>query len=122
MALTDLSDLGPQSSGGVRCQARGFFDHGRDHSSFADSDSVNLGPFVAGYDSDIRLEDGSIDLRNDNTARVNELDIDPIVFKRFIGIDISELRIGGFCIIPSPWGCILRAPRIARALETVRDG
>ncbi len=88
-----------------------FFNHVRDEFAFARSDSVNLGPFVAGYAIDIRLKDGSIDLRNDNTVQVKELDIDPVVFAGFIGIDIPQLCIGGFCIIPSPWGCVLRAPR-----------
>ena len=89
-----------------------FFNHVRDNFSFARSGSDSVGPFVAGYDIDIRLKDGSVDLRADNTVEVKELDIDPVVFRGFIGIDIPELCIGGFCIIPSPWGCILRAPRI----------
>jgi hypothetical protein len=90
-----------------------FFNHVRDQFAFADKVSMSLGPFVAGYDIDIRLKDGSIDLRGDNTVRIKELDIDPIIFMGFIGIDIPEYCIGGFCIIPSPWGgCILRAPRI----------
>jgi hypothetical protein len=89
-----------------------FFNHVRDHFAFATSDSIDLGPFTAGYEIDIRLKDGTVDLRGDNTVSVKELDIDPVVFKGFVGIDIPEICIGGFCIIPSPWGCILRAPRI----------
>lgn len=89
-----------------------FFNHLRDNFSFAQSDTVNLGPFVAGYSIDIRLKDGTIDLRSDNTVSIKELDIDPVVFSGFIGIDIPEVCIGGFCIIPTPWGCALRAPRI----------
>ena len=31
----------------------------------------------------------------------------------FVGIDIPEICVGGFCIIPNPFGgCILRAPRV----------
>jgi hypothetical protein len=89
-----------------------FFDHVRDNFAFAASDSVDAGLFTAGYDIDIRLKDGSVDLRNDNTVSVKELDIDPVVFRGFIGIDIDERCFGGFCILPSPWGCALRAPRI----------
>jgi hypothetical protein len=89
-----------------------FFNHVRDNFAFADADSVDLGPFTAGYEIDIRLKDGSVDLRGDNTVEIKELDIDPVVFRGFIGIDIPELCIGGFCIIPTPFGCALRAPRI----------
>ncbi len=89
-----------------------FFDHVRDNFALTASDSVDLGPFTAGYDIDIRLKDGSVDLRDDNTVSIKELDIDPVVFRGFVGIDIPGRCFGGFCIIPSPWGCVLRAPRI----------
>lgn len=89
-----------------------LFNHVRDEFRVVASDSANLGPFVAGYEVDIRLADGDVDLRNDNTLRVAELDIDPVTLRAFIGIDIPELCIGGFCIIPTPFGCALRAPRI----------
>jgi len=89
-----------------------FFNHIRDQFQFEADDSVNLGPFTAGYELDIRLKNGSVDLRDDNTVRVAELDIDPVVLRGFVGIDIPEQCIGGFCIIPTPFGCVLRAPRI----------
>lgn len=89
-----------------------LFNHVRDEFRLVASDSADLGPFVAGYEIDVRLADGSVDLRNDNTLRVAELDIDPVTLRAFVGIDIPELCIGGFCIIPTPFGCALRAPRI----------
>lgn len=89
-----------------------FFDHVRDNFAFARADSVDLGPFTAGYDIDIRLKDGSVDLRGDNTVSIKELDIDPVKFEGYIGIDLPGRCFGGFCIIPTPWGCALRAPRI----------
>lgn len=89
-----------------------FFNHLRDNLQITESDSADLGPFVAGYEIDIRLKNGSVDLRNDNTVRIAELDIDPVIFRGFIGIDIPERCIGGFCIIPTPFGCALRAPRL----------
>ncbi len=89
-----------------------LFNHVRDEFRLAASDTASVGPFVAGYEVDIRLANGSVDLRNDNTVRVAELDIDPVVLRAFVGIDIPELCIGGFCIIPTPFGCVLRAPRI----------
>lgn len=88
-----------------------FFNHVRDNFSFAAADTVDFGPFTAGYELDIRLKDGTIDLRSDNTVSVKELDIDPVTVRGFIGIDIPRICIGGFCIIPTPFGCALRAPR-----------
>ncbi len=89
-----------------------FFDHVRDNFAFAQADSVDLGPFTAGYDIDIRLKDGSIDLRGDNTVSIKELDIDPVKFEGYVGIDLPGRCFGGFCILPTPWGCAIRAPRI----------
>ena len=89
-----------------------FFAHVRDNFALVASDTVDLGPFTAGYEIDVRLKDGSVDLRNDNTISIKELDIDPVVFRGFVGIDIPGRCFGGFCLIPSPWGCVLRAPQI----------
>ena len=37
-----------------------------------DADSADLGPFTAGYDIKIRLENGSVDLRPDGTVQVKD--------------------------------------------------
>ncbi len=84
----------------------------RDNFSVNEADSVDFGPFTAGYELAFHLEGGSVDLRNDGSILVSELDIKWDNLRVYAGIDIPELCIGGFCIIPSPWGCILRAPRI----------
>jgi hypothetical protein len=80
---------------------------------FEAADTADLGPFTAGYDVRLHLQGGSIDLRGDNTVQIKELDIKWDRLTLSLGIDIPELCVGGFCIIPNPFdGCILRAPRI----------
>ena len=88
------------------------FNHLRDGFHETASDSADFGPFSASYDVGVRLAGGTIDLQNNNTVLLSELDIvyDPLVLR--LGLDIPEVCVGGFCIIPSPFGCILRVPRI----------
>lgn len=84
----------------------------RDNFTFAAADSGDFGPFTAGYDVEAHLEGGTVDLRADNTVSIKELDIkwDKLDFS--LGFDIPEICVGGFCIVPTPWGCALRAPKI----------
>ena len=84
----------------------------RDKITAATGGSEDLGPFSVAWNAGFRLEGGSVDLQADGTVRVSELDVvyDPLDLT--FGIDIPELCIGGFCIIPTPFGCALRAPRI----------
>lgn len=88
------------------------FNHLRDGFHETASGGADFGPFSASYDVGVRLEGGTIDLQNNNTVLLSELDIvyDPLILR--LGIDIPEICVGGFCIIPSPFGCILRVPRI----------
>jgi hypothetical protein len=90
-----------------------LFESIRDNFKFSRSDSGDFGPFTAGYALDAHLEGGSVDLRADNTVQIKELDIkwDRLDFN--LGIDIPEICVGGFCIIPNPFGgCLVRAPRV----------
>lgn len=89
-----------------------LFEGLRDNFSVDESDSVDFGPFTAGYELAFHFEGGDVDLQNDNSIVIKELDIKWDKLRVFLGIDIPELCIGGFCIIPSPFGCILRAPEI----------
>jgi hypothetical protein len=84
----------------------------RDNFTFAHADSGDFGPFSAGYDVALHLEGGTVDLRADNTVSIKELDIkwDKLDFS--LAFDIPELCVGGFCIIPTPFGCALHAPEI----------
>lgn len=90
-----------------------LFDGVRDNFTFAKADSASFGPFTAGYDVRFHLANGSVDLRADNTVLVDELDIKWDQLDLTLGFDLPELCVGGFCIIPNPFGgCILRAPRL----------
>jgi hypothetical protein len=76
------------------------------------ADSKNLGPFTAGYDIKLHLENGSVDLRADGTVQVKELDIKWDRFNLSLGIDIPEFCIPGFCLVPTPFGCLVEIPPI----------
>ncbi|HZU86316.1 MAG TPA: hypothetical protein VFF78_02460 [Anaerolineaceae bacterium] len=90
-----------------------LFEAIRDNFKFARSDSGDFGPFTAGYSMEAHLEGGTVDLRADNTVQIKELDIKWDKLDLSLGIDIPEICIGGFCIIPNPFGgCLLRAPKI----------
>ena len=92
---------------------RRIFNAVRDNFELEKADSGSFGPFTAGYDIKMHLEGGSVDLRSDNTVLVKELDIKWDRLDLSLGFDIPEICVGGFCIIPNPFGgCILRAPRI----------
>jgi hypothetical protein len=88
------------------------FNHLRDGFNETASGGGDFGPFSASYDVGVRLEGGTIELQNNNTVLLSELDIvyDPLILR--LGIDIPEICVGGFCLIPTPFGCILRVPRI----------
>lgn len=90
-----------------------LFNKVRDSLAFSDSGSAQFGPFTASYSAGIRFEGGKIDLKDTpDEVKLSELDvvIDPLILN--LGVDIPEICVGGFCIIPSPFGCILRAPRV----------
>lgn len=92
---------------------KGLFEAVRDNFLLEFSDSRDFGPFTAGISLKAHLEDGTVDLRADNTVQIKELDIKWDRLDLTLGIDIPEICVGGFCIIPNPFGgCILRAPEI----------
>ena len=85
----------------------------RDNFKLSLADSADFGPFSASYAVKAHLEGGSVDLRADNTVQIKELDIKWDQLDLSLGIDIPEICVGGFCIIPNPFGgCLLRAPRL----------
>ncbi|MCL4247404.1 MAG: hypothetical protein KJ065_04560 [Anaerolineae bacterium] len=65
-------------------------------------DSTDFGAFTAGYHIKGHLEGGDVDLRNDGTIRIKELDIKWDKLEVSLGIDIPEICVGGGCI-PMPW-------------------
>jgi len=86
----------------------------RDGYVFTKSNSGNFGPFSAGYDVAFHLENGNLQLRNDGTISIKQLDVKWDHLGAWLGINIPEICVGGFCIIPNPFsgGCAVRAPEI----------
>lgn len=91
---------------------RELFSELRDNFTFSNSESASFGPFSASYSIAMHLEDGNVDLQNGNKIAIKELDIKWDTLEVGVGFDIPEICIGGWCIIPSPWGCVLRFPEI----------
>jgi hypothetical protein len=74
--------------------------------------SKSFGPFTASYHVRAHAEHGTVVLADDGTVGVKDLDIKWDTLELCLGIDIPEICIGGFCIIPTPFGCALRAPKL----------
>jgi hypothetical protein len=89
-----------------------LFDTIRDGVHLADSGSADFGPFSAGYDVALHLENGTVDLRSDGSISLSELDIVFDALDVYLGIDIPEQCVGGWCVLPTPWGCAVRLPRV----------
>src|SRR5829696_8729418 len=70
--------------------------------TFEKSDSRPFGAFTAGYDIKAHLEGGAVDLRDDNTIEIRELDLKWDRFKLTLGLDIEEQCVGGGCV-SLPW-------------------
>jgi hypothetical protein len=87
-------------------------DRAKDYFHPIASGGGSFGPFSVSYNAGVHLGTGSVDLQNDGTVRIDELDIiyDPLNVT--FGIDIPTITIGGFCLIPTPFGCALRVPSI----------
>lgn len=81
--------------------------------TLAHADSGDFGPFSAGYDVEGHFEPGSIDLRDDpDQVKLDELDVVWDTFDLRLAIDLPEICVGGFCLVPTPVGCALRSPEI----------
>jgi hypothetical protein len=80
---------------------------------FYKSGSGGSGIFTASYEVEAHLEGGTIDLRTNGSILVSELDVKWDKLRLVVGIDIPTITIGGFCIIPNPFGgCLVSAPSI----------
>ena len=84
----------------------------RDSLSISKSDSASWGPFSASYSAGVRLEGGTIDLKNSpDEVLIDELDVvyDPLSLN--LGIDIPEVCTPSFCLLWIPFaGCVIRVP------------
>ncbi len=72
---------------------------------------LDFGDYTLEYEVAIELENGTVDLRADNTIKISELDIKWKVLKVTIGFDMPAHCVGGWCVVWSPAGCIARLPK-----------
>ena len=85
----------------------------RDNFSFYKSDTGNFGPFSATYTVAGKLSGGTLDLHDDGTVEVKNLDIVWTQLKLKVCLDLPAFCVGGWCIIPDPWnGCLVGVPEV----------
>ena len=92
-----------------------MFEAVRDNFTFSNSGGGSFGPFSINYSVGAHLENGTVELRNDNTIRIREMDVKWDALQVCFGINIPEICVGGFCLVPRlwpPWGCLVEAPKI----------
>jgi hypothetical protein len=83
----------------------------RNNFSISKSDSGNFGPFSASYSIKLHLDGGTIQLNNDGTIEIQNVDVVFDILKVQICFDLPGFCIGGWCIIPDPWnGCLVSFP------------
>jgi hypothetical protein len=91
---------------------RRLFQKLRDEFRYPSSGRAELGALKVRYETVVRLENGDIDFRRDGTVKLDEVDIvlDPLFF--WVGLDLPQVCVGGYCVIPKPFGgCLVRLPR-----------
>lgn len=88
-----------------------LFDTVRDNFSFSKSDAADFGPFSASYSVALHLQGGTLQLNDDNTVEVKDVDIVFDTLKVEVCFNLPGFCVGGFCIIPDPWnGCLVSFP------------
>ena len=100
----------------IAASARAFkqlFNALRDGFTLVEADSGNFGPFSAEYSLKLHLSGGSVQLNDDNTVEVKDLDIVFDQLKVKVCFNLPGFCIPGFCVIPDPWnGCLVGVPEI----------
>ena len=82
-----------------------------DNFQFSTSGSKNINGFNASYAVTAHLNGGTVELRDDNTLLIKELDIKFDKLSLTLGIDIPEQCIGGDCILWWDNKCVIRLPK-----------
>jgi len=88
-----------------------IFKAARDNFTFSKSDSGSFGPFSASYAVALHLDDGTIQLNNDNTIEIETVDVVFDTLTLQLCFDLPGFCIPSFCIVPDPWnGCLVGFP------------
>ncbi|HEY3340759.1 MAG TPA: hypothetical protein VGK81_02025 [Anaerolineae bacterium] len=83
----------------------------RNKISVSKSDSGSFGPFSASYSIKLHLDDGSMQLNNDGTIEIKNVEVVFDILKVQVCFDLPGFCIGGWCIVPDPWnGCLVSVP------------
>lgn len=81
--------------------------------TFAKSDGGNFGPFSANYSVKLHLSGGSVQLNDDNTVEVKNVDVVFDILTLNLCLNLPGFCVGGYCLIPDPWnGCLVGIPKI----------
>ncbi len=79
--------------------------------SFSKSDTANFGPFSASYSVSVHLSGGNLQLNNDNTFELQDVDIVFGTLDFTLCLNLPGFCIPSFCIVPDPWnGCLVGFP------------
>jgi|ERR1017187_1257746 hypothetical protein len=89
-----------------------IFDVAEKKFSFNKQDGGSWGPFSASYSVAAHLNGGGITLNKDNTVEISNVQVVWDALKVQVCFNLPGFCVGGFCILPSPWGCIVHAPKI----------
>lgn len=79
--------------------------------SISKSGSGSFGPFTASYSVDVNLSGGTLQLNNNNTFELSDVDVDFSTLDFNLCLDLPGFCIPSFCIVPNPWnGCLVGFP------------
>ena len=85
----------------------------RDNFTFAKSDGGNFGPFSANYSVKLHLSGGSVQLNDDDTVEVKNVDVVFDTLTLNLCLNLPGFCVGGYCLVPDPWnGCLVGIPKI----------
>src|SRR5437660_3505923 len=98
----------------IAASAKAFqilFNKVRDNLVVTKSDSANFGPFSASYSVKFHLAGGTLQLNDDNTIEVQDMDLVFDTLTVQICFNLPGFCIPSFCIVPDPWnGCLVGFP------------
>jgi len=81
--------------------------------------SKSFSRFTARAAAGGHLENGTVTLNNNNSITVTDLAMKWDTLRAALDVDIPEICVGGFCIIPNlTGGCAVRARRSAPSAPT----
>jgi len=90
-----------------------LFDALRDNFTFSKSDSGSFGPFTASYSVALHLSGGTVQLNDDGTIEIKDVDIVFDTLTASACFNLPGFCVGGWCIVPDPWnGCLVGIPKI----------